>query len=306
MYRRFACWLVGLACWLAAAAWAEVPVPPLTARVTDLTATLSTEQFNSLEARLQQLEANSSAQMAVLLVPTTQPESIEEYSMRVAEAWKLGHKAGNSGDQSAADQGLLLLVAKNDRKVRIEVGYGLEGHIPDAIARRVIDETITPYFKRGDFAGGLTAGVQRLEGLIVGVDGANEAKPVARKRGDGDVVDRLFGILFEVPPWLVFAMIGLGVVVRRVLGRLLGGLALGGIVGAGVWLVSGALGVAIIWGLGAFLFVLLGASRRLASGVGGYGGGYRSGRGGGWGSGGGGGFSGGGGSFGGGGASGSW
>lgn len=301
MCRRFACWLVGLACWLSAAAWAEVPVPPLTARVTDLTATLSPEQVRALEARLQQLEANSSAQMAVLLVPTTQPESIEQYSMRVAEAWKLGHKAASARDPGDADQGLLLLVAKNDRRVRIEVGYGLEGQIPDAIARRVIDETITPHFKRADFAGGLTAGVQRLEQLVTGVDGAS---PAVRKRGDDDLVDRLFGILFEVPPWVVFAAIGLGVVVRRVLGRLFGGLALGGGVGAGVWLVSGALGAAVIWGLAAFFFVLLGASRRLASGVGGYGAGYRSGRGG-WG-GGGGGFSGGGGSFGGGGASGSW
>ena len=303
MLRRLTLWLAGLFFGLAAVAWAEVPVPPLTARVTDLTATLSPEQVSSLEARLLRLEANSPVQMAVLLVPTTQPESIEQYSIRVVEAWKLGDKAGNSGDPSAADQGLLLLVAKNDRKVRIEVGYGLEGQIPDAIARRVIDETMTPHFKRADFAGGLTAGVQRLEELIVGAEGVS---PVARQRGDGDLIDRLFGILFDVPPWAVFAAIGLGVVIRRVLGRLLGGLTLGGVVGAGVWVVSGALGLAVIWGLAAFFFVLLGASRRLASGVGGYGGGYRSGRSGGGGGGGGGGFSGGGGSFGGGGASGSW
>ncbi|MFT3848899.1 MAG: TPM domain-containing protein [Propionivibrio sp.] len=302
MLRRLTFWLVALACWLAATAWAEVPVPPLAARVTDLTATLSAEQAGALEARLQQLEAASSAQAAVLLVPTTQPESIEQYSMRVVEAWKLGHKASSSGDPSAADQGLLLLVAKNDRKVRIEVGYGLEGRIPDAIARRIIDETITPRFKQGDFAGGLMAGVQHLAGLIVGAD---EASPAVRERRDGNLVDRLFGILFEVPPWLVFALIGLGVVIRRLLGRLLGGFVLGGVVGAGVWLVSGALGLAVLWGLGAFFFVLIGASRHLAAGAGGYGGGPRSG-GGGWGGGSRGGFSGGGGSFGGGGASGSW
>ena len=305
MRKRLALWFVGIACWLAVAAWADVAVPPLTARVTDLTATLSADQVHALDVRLQGIEARSPAQMTILLVPTTQPERIEQYAMRVAEAWKLGHKAGAVRDPNAADQGLLLLVAKNDRKVRIEVGYGLEGKIPDAIARRIIDETITPYFKRADFAGGLAAGVQRIEALIVadGGAGAEPAPPVVRQRGEESLLDRLFGILFEVPPWLVFAMIGLGVVIRRLLGRLFGGLALGGIVGIGVWLVSGALALAVIWGLGAFLFVLMGASRHLASGIGGHGGYGGGSRGSGWG---GGGFSGGGGSFGGGGASGSW
>jgi len=298
-------WVVFIACWLAAAAWAEVPVPPLQARVTDLTATLSVEQLRALEERLQRLEANSSAQMAVLLVPTTQPESIEQYSMRVAEAWKLGHKASQSGDRSPAeqaDQGLLLLVAKNDRAVRIEVGYGLEGQIPDAIARRIIDEVITPRFKRADFAGGLAEGIQRLEVLISGgsVDPSATARASVERKRSG--IDSFFRILFEIPPWLVFALIGLGSVFRWLLGRLFGGLALGGIVGAGAWLVSGALGVAVFWGLAAFIFVLIGASRGLASGVGRSSGGYRGG--GGWG--GGGGFSGGGGGFGGGGASGRW
>lgn len=305
MRKRLSFWFVGIACWLAVAAWADVAVPPLTARVTDLTATLSADQLHALDVRLQGIEARSPAQMAILLVPTTQPERIEQYAMRVVEAWKLGHKAGAVRDPNAADQGLLLLVAKNDRKVRIEVGYGLEGKIPDAIARRIIDETITPYFKRADFAGGLAAGVQRIEALIVadGGAGAEPAPPVVRQRGEESLLDRLFGILFEVPPWLVFAMIGLGVVIRRLLGRLFGGLALGGIVGIGVWRVSGALALAVIWGLGAFLFVLMGASRHLASGIGGYGGYGGGSRGSGWG---GGGFSGGGGSFGGGGASGSW
>lgn len=305
MRQRLAIWLIGFACWLATAAWADVAVPPLTARVTDLTATLSADQVRALDGRLRRIEANSSAQVAILLVPTTQPERIEQYAMRVAEAWKLGHKAGSVRDPNAADQGLLLLVAKNDRKVRLEVGYGLEGKIPDAIARRIIDETITPYFKRADFAGGLAAGVQRIEALLA-ADGAGASKPaprVVRQPREENLLDRLFGILFEVPPWLVFAMIGLGVVIRRLLGRLLGGLALGGIVGAGVWLVSGALALAVIWGLGAFFFVLMGASRHLASGIGSYGGYGGGSRGSGWG---GGGFSGGGGSFGGGGASGSW
>lgn len=289
-------WLVCLACWLAAVAWAEVPVPPLQARVTDLTATLSVEQVRALEERLQKLEANSSAQMAVLLVPTTQPESIEQYSMRVAEAWKLGHKASKSDDPNKADQGLLLLVAKNDRAVRIEVGYGLEGQIPDAIARRIIDEVITPRFKRADFAGGLMDAVSRIEGLVLGSEPLGAASGSATRANDA--IDDVFDALFEIPPWLVFVLFFLGSVFRALLGRLFGGLALGSIVGTTAWLVSGQLGVAILFGIAAFAFVLMSASRRIGTGIGGSRGG--------WGGGGGGGFSGGGGGFGGGGASGRW
>ena len=301
MFRRVICWLVGLYFGLVAVAWAEVPVPPLTARVTDLTSTLSAEQVRSLEARLRRLEANSSAQMAVLLVPTTQPESIEQYSMRVVEAWKLGQKAGAVRSPDEADQGLLLLVAKNDRKVRIEVGYGLEGMIPDAIARRIIDETITPRFKRSDFAGGLQEGVQRIEALVVG--GRDNLDSVAvSDSADGDAVDDAFDTLFDIPPWLVFVLFLSGPLLRSLLGRLFGGLILGGIVCTTAWLVSGQIAVAIIFGLAAFVFVAMGSSRRVGGGFGGSSGSSR-----GWGGGGGGGgFSGGGGSFGGGGASGSW
>ena len=160
----FARRLAGLALWLllclATAAWADVAVPVLTARVTDLTGTLNTSQRNKLEGELQAIETRSSSQIAILMVPTTQPESIEQYAIRVVDAWKLGQKG--------KDNGLLLLVAKNDRKVRIEVGYGLEGVIPDAIARRVIDERITPRFKQGDFAGGLMTGIEQLASLIEG------------------------------------------------------------------------------------------------------------------------------------------
>ena len=167
--KLFLCFVLGLA----AFAWADVPVPPLKARVTDLTGTLSASQRGALESALHAFEARNGGQMAVLLVPTTQPESIEQYSIRVAEAWKLGRKG--------KDDGLLLLVAKNDRKVRIEVGYGYEGVIPDAIARRVIAETITPLFKQGDFAGGISAGVQRLSALIGGSTATNpvSAAPTA-------------------------------------------------------------------------------------------------------------------------------
>src|SRR5574338_44028 len=132
---------------------AEVPVPALKARVTDLTGTLSAAQRTALEERLAAFEARKGSQIAVLLVPTTQPETIEQYGIRVAEQWKLGRKG--------VDDGVLLLVAMKDRAVRIEVGYGLEGVLPDAPANRIIDEYIVPRFKQGDFAGGISAGVDR-------------------------------------------------------------------------------------------------------------------------------------------------
>ena len=140
------------------AAQAEVAVPPLKAHVTDLTGTLSADERTALEKGLQALESRNGSQIAVLMVPTTQPETIEQYSMRVAEAWKLGKKG--------VDNGLLLLVAKDDRKVRIEVGYGLEGVIPDVVAHRIIDEVITPAFKDGEYMRGLAVGLFRLEALI--------------------------------------------------------------------------------------------------------------------------------------------
>ena len=135
----------------AASAWAQVAVPELTRRVTDLTATLSAGQTAALENELAAFEARKGSQIAVLIVPTTQPEDIAQFGIRVADQWKIGRKK--------IDDGVILIVAKNDRKLRIEVGYGLEGAIPDAIAKRVVAETITPYFKAGDFAcilGGLT------------------------------------------------------------------------------------------------------------------------------------------------------
>ena len=174
MFSRFARGLVGLILWLsfclATTAWAEVAVPALTARVTDLTGTLSDSQRSALESELRAIESRSTSQIAILIVPTTKPEAIEQYSIRVVEAWKLGQKD--------KDNGLLVLVAKDDRKVRVEVGYGLEGVIPDAIARQVIEGLITPRFKEGDYAGGLTAGVQQLAFLI-------EGRQVAQKLAAG-------------------------------------------------------------------------------------------------------------------------
>ncbi|MCP5277822.1 MAG: TPM domain-containing protein [Thiobacillus sp.] len=275
-------WLLLLALLLTVAlAQAQVPVPSLSARVTDLTATLSTGQRQALESRLATFEREKGSQLAVLVVPTTQPETVEQFSLRVAEAWKLGRKG--------LDDGLLLLVAKDDRALRIEVGYGLEGVIPDAVANRVIDETIVPRFKEGDFAGGIEAGVDSLIRLVSG-----EPLPVASAPET-----------LEGPSWLgdSFQFIALGLFIaagmlRALLGRLMAATVLGGVGFLGVWWVIGNLWAALIIGAIIFVFTLGGGSggRIYRGGGGGGSGGF----------GGGGGFSGGGGGFGGGGASGRW
>src|SRR5215217_3083233 len=148
-----------LMCW-AFAAVAEVAVPPLSGRVVDRTGTLSSADIDSLTRRLEDLEARKGSQLAVLMVPTTAPETIEQFSIKVAEAWKIGRKK--------IDDGALLVIAKNDRHLRIEVGYGLEGALTDATTKRIIDEEITPKFRSGDFAGGVFAGVNRMIRVIDG------------------------------------------------------------------------------------------------------------------------------------------
>src|SRR5207302_864347 len=154
-----ACILALVMCWPVAAA-ADVAVPPLSGRVVDQTGTLSSGDIASLTQNLRNLEARKGSQIAVLIVPTTAPETIEQYSIRVAEAWKIGRKK--------VDDGALLVIAKDDRKLRIEVGYGLEGALNDVTAKRIIDEIITPKFRSGDFAGGISAGVDRIVRLIDG------------------------------------------------------------------------------------------------------------------------------------------
>ena len=137
-----------------------VAVPQLTARVTDLTGTLTADQSSALEAKLAAFEQSKGSQVVVLIVPTTQPEAIEQYSVRVVDQWQLG--------RGKVDDGVLLLVALNDRKVRIEVGYGLEGALPDATANRIIQQDITPAFKRGDYYNGISTGVDRIMRVIEG------------------------------------------------------------------------------------------------------------------------------------------
>jgi uncharacterized protein len=276
-----------LLCW-AFAAVAEIAVPRLSGRVVDQTATLSGSDVASLEQTLQNFEARKGSQVAVLIVPTLDGEAIEQFSIRVAEAWKIGRKK--------VDDGAILVVAKNDRKLRIEVGYGLEGALNDATTKRIIDEIITPKFRGGDFVGGISAGVDRILRVIDG-----EALPVPEAQGQSsDLVDQLGSL----SPFLIFGTFVLSGVMRAILGRLLGALATGGIVAALLWFIVSSLFLAGLAGVIAFLFTMFSdsiAGGGRSGGFSGGGGSFSSGS-----SSSGGGFSGGGGSFGGGGASGSW
>ncbi len=267
-------------CW-SFMAGAQIAIPPLTGHVTDQTATLTVEQKANLEQALQAFEARKGSQIVVHIVPTTAPETIEQYSLRVAEQWKPGRKK--------IDDGVILVVAKDDRALRIEVGYGLEGALTDATSKRIISEVIAPRFRQGDFNGGIRAGLDQIMRVI---DGEPLPPPSGKRSGDVSGLESYAPIIFMV------ALV-LGGVLRAVLGRLPGALVTGGAVAAVAWFVVGAVAIALGAGVLAFVFTLLGG------GVGGYGmGGHRGGSGG-FGTGGGG-FSGGGGGFGGGGASGRW
>lgn len=283
------------AVFVGAPAAADVAIPPLTARVIDLTGTLSGGAVARIETKLADLEAKKGSQIAVLIVPTTEPEDIEQFGIRVAEAWKLGRKG--------VDDGAILIVAKNDRRVRIEVGYGLEGALPDAIASRIVAEAITPHFKLGDYDGGVEAGVDQMISVVNG-----EPLPQPDRKWE-----HRSGLTNILPLLLVVVFVASGVL-RSLFGRLFGSVATGGLAGGLAWLLSHFLPIGLGAGVVAFLFaMLLGSNRGWSTGGrgGGFGGGLGGGLGGGFGGGGfggggGGGFSGGGGGFGGGGASGGW
>ena len=269
-----------LALLLSGAAQAEVAVPPLSTRVTDLTATLDAGQTQTLESRLAAFEAKKGAQLAVLIVPTTQPESIEQFGIRVVEAWKLGRKG--------VDDGALLLVAKGDRTLRIEVGYGLEGVLNDATVKRIVDEIIVPHFKRNEFYPGIESGTNAMMQVVNG-----ESLPPPRRAAASGKYD-IESLLF-----IAFGLVMVvGGILRALLGRFPAAVLMGGALGGLAWLSVASMLVALLVGVMAFVFVLLGGSGR------GFGGGLGGISGGGFG--GGGGFSGGGGGFGGGGASGRW
>lgn len=291
--KRLVAHLAGLLlCLFTVLAWAApageaaglVAMPPLTARVTDLTATLDAGQKAGLEEKLAAFEAAKGAQVAVLVLPSTQPETIEQFGIRLLDAWKIGRKG--------VDDGAILIVAKEDRRLRIEVGYGLEGALNDATAKRIISETITPQFKTGDFPGGISAGV---DAIIKVIDG--EPLPAPREAAQGASGNSLS----DMPEALLFGLlagvvIG-GTVLRKLFGNFLGSSIAGGITGAiGWWVVGGVLGALVGVLVGIFL-AFFGLDILLSGVLGGGRGGGSSG---------GGGFGGGGGSGGGGGASGSW
>ena len=263
---------------------AQVAVPPLTGHVIDQTGTLSAEQKAALEQTLSAFEARKGSQLAVLLMASTAPEEIEQYALRVAEQWKLGRKK--------VDDGAILVVAKNDRSLRIEVGYGLEGALNDATSKRIISELILPRFKNQDFYGGISAGVDQIMRVIDG-----EPLPPPNKQPAGS-----FGDIEQYAPVLFILALALGSVLRAALGRVGGALVTGGVVALLAWFFVGALSIVLIAGV-IGLFVTLFGGGLGGRGLGAYyGGGSLGGRGGF----GGGGFSGGGGGFGGGGASGRW
>lgn len=253
-----------------------VAIPPLTNQITDLTQTLTAEQSAQLSEKLAAFEGQKGSQIAVLIVPSTQPEDIAQYSIRVVEAWKIGREK--------QDDGVLILVAKNDKKMRIEVGYGLEGAIPDLIAKQIISEVMSPSFKQGDFYGGINNAIDTILKLI---DGEQLSAPLEQNASTN---------LENMLPLLLIGGLVFGGILRSIFGEFLGGTFTGGAIGFLAWILGGGILMAIVFGVIAFLVTLagiggIGQLGGLGVGFGGRGSGP---------------FSGGGGGFGGGGASGGW
>jgi len=233
-------WLVAAIPWTAFAQGLQ-SIPSLDRRVTDTANLLSVDQQATLEEKLAAFEARKGSQIAVLTVPSTAPEEIEQYSIRVVDAWKLGRKG--------VDDGALLIIAVEDRALRIEVGRGLEGVLTDLTSNRIIDETITPLFRGGDYAGGINAGVDRM---ISVVDGEPLPEPEQRWQGrEGGGFEDIIGIVF------VLAIV-LSAILRKILGRILGAVTTGGVLGALGLMVTGALGLAMLAGIVGFVVALAG------------------------------------------------
>lgn len=289
--KAFCAFIFALVTGLAFAATGDfADIPALKQRVTDTTATLSSAEEARIESALRAFEQKKGSQIVVLIVTTTQPEAIEQYAIRVAEAWKVGRKG--------VDDGAILLVAKNDRKLRIEVGRGLEGALPDAIAKRIIAETISPRFRAGDYSGGILSGVDKM---IAVIDGEALPPPLNKRVSTSRTADFFSDFL----PFALVAAFVVGGILRALLGRFVGASLTAGITGLAAFLLFGALSTAVVSGIIVFIIVLVfGSGRGWSSGQGWSSGGWSSGGGGGGSDGGG--FSGGGGDFGGGGASGDW
>jgi len=273
----------------------EIPVPRLTAHVIDQTGTLTPAQRDALDAKLADFDRTHGSQVVVLLVPSTGEESIFDFATRVTDEWKLGRKG--------VDDGVLLVVAKAQHKMRIHTGRGVQGTLTDALSNRIVNEIIAPRFRNGDFAGGLEAGA---DAIVKAIEGENLPLAEARRPAPRPSGDNFFFLA-------VFLVPIVGLILRGVFGRLFGAGVTGGITGLVAWFLFGSVALVVGAAAAAFFFTLLsgaGFARGVRGGPGwggGFGGGFGGGGfgGGGFG-GGGGGFSGGGGSFDGGGSSGSW
>jgi uncharacterized protein len=259
---------------------AQIPIPPLQGHITDQTGTLTQEQKATLEQKLATFEAQKGTQLAVLMVHTTGSEAIEQYALRVAEQWKLGRKK--------IDDGVVLLVAKEDRAVRIEVGYGLEGVLSDIASKRIISEAILPQFKHGDYFGGIQAGTEQIMHVVTG-------EPLPAPQGTPGEAEQGFR---QIAPLLFIVALAVGGILRSIFGKLGGSMITGVVVTAVAWLIVGTLLYALLAGVASILVTLIGPGA-VMRGISG----YTAGGHGGWG---GGGLRGGGGGFGGGGASGRW
>ena len=241
-------WLFAALFFFLGGAFAEEPIAlPERRIVTDLTGTLSEQEQTQLTQKLRLFESRKGSQIAVLIVPTTQPETIEQYALRVSDAWKLGRKG--------VDDGALLLIAKDDRRLRIETRYGLEGPLPDAIAKRIIAEVIAPLLKHGDFFAGIDAGVDRILKVVDG-----EPLPAAQKQGYNED-----DWLSALPLVILLAFVS-GAIFRAIFGRFFGSLVAASVTALITWIVLSVLGAAAIAGILAFLFNLFAGAAGIAKG----------------------------------------
>lgn len=279
---------------LAASAADTIPVPKLSGRVVDLSGTLDASQQQAIAAKLAAFEQAKGSQVAVLLVPTIGTETIEEFATRVTDEWKLG--------RAGVDDGVLFVVAKQERRMRIQTGRGVQGVLTDALSRRIIAERVSPRFRAGDFAGGIHDGVDAILKAIEGESLPAPAQSAPRaKSSSGASIENFFWMAFVVVPVA-------GAILRSLLGRFVGASLTSGVTGLAAWFIFGSLALGAIAAVVAFVAVLfMGTNALSARRGGGWTSGGSWGGGGGWSSGGGGGgFSGGGGGFDGGGASGGW
>jgi len=283
--------------WLARA---EIPVPKLTAHVQDSTGTLTVPEREALEAKLTSFEREKGSQVAVLLVPSLDGEAIEDFAGRVTDQWKLGRKG--------VDDGVLFVIAKQERKMRIHTGRGVQGTLTDALSRRIIADVVAPRFRTGDFAGGIDAGA---DAIMKAIEGEALPPPQAGTKRVARKVDTVSS--YSDFLWMAFFGVPIvGMLLRGIFGRALGAGATSGLTAFAAWLVFGSVAFTVIAAILAFFFILfLGSSAANRVGRGGWsggmgGGGFGGGGGGGFSGGDGGGFSGGGGGVDGGGSSGSW